>query len=126
MIKYTSVITAIGDCALEFLHPDCNFLIIFNDDAPAELAEISLLHTKSVLQAPPKAGDILYFHEQAYEITAVGEEALHTLAQLGHCAISFSGSTTALRPGNIEIKGAIPAADIQVGCRLQIISGEER
>lgn len=125
MIKYASVITSIGDCALEFLHPDCNFIIIFNEDAPSELAEISVLHTKTELREPPKAGDILYFHEQAYEITAVGEEAIHTLAQLGHCAISFSGSTTALRPGNIEINKAIPAKDIQVGGRIRIVSGEE-
>lgn len=46
-MKYKATITGLGECALDFLDECCNFIIIFNEDAPPELADISVLHTKS-------------------------------------------------------------------------------
>ena len=50
MMKYDTRISGWGECALEFLNEDCNFLIIFNETAPQELADISVLHTVAMLQ----------------------------------------------------------------------------
>ena len=105
-MKYDTRISGWGECALEFLHEDCNFLIIFNDSAPQELADISILHTAGELLADP----------------CVGEEALHTLKELGHCCLSFSGAKNALRPGNIELAGPTLREELlYAGGRLQIL-----
>ena len=53
MMKYDTRISGWGECALEFLNEDCNFLIIFNETAPQELADISVLHTVAMLQEEP-------------------------------------------------------------------------
>lgn len=53
-MKYQATITGLGSCALDFLDECCNFIIIFNEDAPSELADISVLHTKSELKEDPK------------------------------------------------------------------------
>ena len=49
-MKYKATITGLGECALDFLDECCNFIIIFNEDAPPELADISVLHTKVKLR----------------------------------------------------------------------------
>ncbi len=47
-MKYQSEIVGLGPDALAFLEDeDMNFIIIFNEDAPPELAELSVLHTKA-------------------------------------------------------------------------------
>ena len=56
-MKYKATITGLGECALDFLDECCNFIIIFNEDAPPELADISVLHTKSEVREDPKKGD---------------------------------------------------------------------
>ena len=50
-MKYQSKIVGLGPDALAFLDDeDMNFIIIFNEDAPPELAELSVLHTKAELK----------------------------------------------------------------------------
>ena len=48
-MKYDVTVTGLGDMALAFLDPamEMRFVILFNDDAPAELAELAILHTQS-------------------------------------------------------------------------------
>ena len=90
-MKYDTRISGWGECALEFLNEDCNFLIIFNETAPQELADISVLHTVAMLQEEPCVGDTVQICDVSYTITAIGFEALHTLKEFGHCCLSFSG-----------------------------------
>lgn len=71
-MKYDTLITGWGECALEFLNEDCNFLIIFNDTAPQELADISVLHTTAEITKEPAVGDTLYLCDTKYTITAIG------------------------------------------------------
>ena len=59
------------------------------------LADISVLHTVAMLQEEPCVGDTVQICDVSYTITAIGFEALHTLKELGHCCLSFSGSTPA-------------------------------
>ena len=87
-MKYDTRISGWGECALEFLNEDCNFLIIFNETAPQELADISVLHTVAMLQEEPCVGDTVQICDVSYTITAIGFEALHTLKELGHCCLS--------------------------------------
>lgn len=104
-MKYQATITGWGDLAKEFLNPACNFIIIFNNNAPPELAEISVLHTISELTADPVKGDKMRVCGKEYTITDVGPEALMTLRELGHCTVSFNGAEHAPRPGMIELSG---------------------
>lgn len=121
-MKYKVLITAIGIDAMGFLDMegmDC--IVIFNDDAPEDLAEICVLHTKSEVLEDPEAGDIVSICDNIYTITAVGEEAKLTLRELGHCTLVFRGEDTPDRPGCIMLDGPKPSAsDIKVGGSITI------
>ena len=94
-MKFYCEITSWGEEALLFLDdPNANFIIIFNNNAPAELAEFSVLHTPANYNADPAVGDTMIICDKAFNITAIGDEALHTLKELGHCTLSFKGGTT--------------------------------
>ena len=122
-MKYHTMITGWGENALIFLDdPDANFIIIFNDNAPPELADLSVLHTQEELLGIPAKGDTMMICEKVFEITAVGEEAKSTLRTLGHCTLVFKGSDEPDRPGCIMLKGDEPlkASDIKVECTIEI------
>ncbi|WP_416175619.1 PTS glucitol/sorbitol transporter subunit IIA [Clostridium sp.] len=103
-MKYKSKVTGIGDSAFE-LFESCNSLVIFNNDAPKELAEISILHTKESFKEDIEVGDKLILGDQTYIITSIGDEAIHTLKEMGHCTLKFSGSENVELPGQIALKG---------------------
>jgi PTS system glucitol/sorbitol-specific IIA component len=118
-MKYSTTITGWGVEALDFL--DEGFVVIFDTNAPEELAEIAILHEHAEVTADPAPGDSVSFCGKTYTITAVGDEALHTLRTLGHCTLVFSGAAEAELPGQIVLKGERPtAADIQVGGKIEI------
>lgn len=121
-MKYCATITGWGEDALGFLaDEDCNFMIVFNEDAPAELAEIAVLHTKAELAADPAVGDTVMICNKVYDITAVGDEALHTLRQLGHCTLSFKGGSEPERPGCIMLEGEpLRPEDVVKGGTIEI------
>lgn len=122
-MKYNVTVTGLGDMALEFLNPamEMQFVILFNDDAPAELSELAILHTQGELLAPPAAGDTMIIGEKAYNITAVGDEAIETLTTLGHCTLAFKGDSEPYRPGCIMLDGEIiTAEDVANGAVIQI------
>ena len=104
-MKFNATITGMGPEALVFLGPemDPQFVVIFNEDAPAELAELSILHTKSEVNETPAVGDMLKLGKKMYTITAVGDEAAHTIATLGHCTLTFSADSEPYRPGCIML-----------------------
>ena len=78
-MKYQSKIVGLGPDALAFLEDeDMNFIIIFNEDAPPELAELSVLHTKAELKEDPAVGDTLKIGNKEFKVSAVGWEAPHT------------------------------------------------
>ena len=122
-MKYDVKITGLGDMALEFLNPDMEmqFVILFNDNAPPELAEMAILHTEGTLSADPAPGDTLRVGDKTYKITAVGDEAIHTLREMGHCTLAFSSDTSPYRPGCINLDGEIiTKEDVADGTVLQI------
>ncbi|MBQ9272570.1 MAG: PTS sorbitol transporter subunit IIA, partial [Mogibacterium sp.] len=46
-MKYDVTITGLGSMAMEFLSPamEMQFVILFNEDAPPELADMAIQHT---------------------------------------------------------------------------------
>lgn len=121
-MKYCSTITGWGEEALGFLSDEeCNFLILFGENAPEELAEIAVQHTDAVLHADPVPGDTLIFCGKTYDVTAVGSEAVHTLRTLGHCTLSFKGGSEAERPGCIMLEGEpLSPDDVTVGATIEL------
>ena len=122
-MKYDVTVTGLGPMALEFLDPamEMRFVILFNDDAPAELGELAILHTAGEMTEAPAPGDTMKIGEKTYKITAVGDEAIHTLATLGHCTLAFTADTEPYRPGCINLDGeVITAEDVANGSVIQI------
>ena len=122
-MKYDVTITGLGSMALEFLSPamDMQFVILFNDNAPADLADMAILHTQGELTEAPAPGDTLVLGKKTYKITAVGDEAINTLAELGHCTLSFKPASEPERPGCIMLDGEIiTPEDIENGGKVQI------
>lgn len=122
-MKYNSKITGLGIDSLHFLEDkDCNFIIIFNDNAPEELAEISVLHENTELKEIPQVGGIVKICGKKYIITCVGSEVEHTLKELGHCTMSFNGKDETSQAGTIELKGEqMKPSDIVVGGYIEIL-----
>lgn len=122
-MKYDVTITGRGSMAMEFLAPEMEmqFVILFNDDAPADLADLAILHTAGTLTEAPVPGDTMKIGEKTYKITAVGDEAVHTLETLGHCTLAFSADTEPYRPGCLMLDGEIiTAEDVADGAVIQI------
>lgn len=111
-MKFRVKITDIGEIALDFLSE--KMLIIFNNNAPAELAEISVLHEINELKEDVVTGDIVSIGKKEYLVTAVGYEANHTLKNLGHCTFKFNGLKKAELPGIIHLEGK-ETPEIRVG-----------
>ena len=105
-MKYEVDIVGAGSEAFFFLEEtDMNFIIIFNENAPIELAEISVLHTIGELKESLQIGDTVSIGNKKYKISAIGSEAEHTLRTLGHCTLGFNGGSEPERPGYIMLEG---------------------
>ena len=100
-MKYQAKVTEIGGMVQE-LAEDGNLLIIFNEDVQdPELKEDIV------------AGDVLTIGDKKFNVTAVGNVALKTLKDLGHCTIKFDGDTKANLPGELHVDGLVP--EVKVG-----------
>lgn len=116
-MDYKTKITAVGETVAEFLEQE--IIIVYNENAPAELAEISVLHTIAELDRDVRAEDVVVLGNKDYVVTAVGGEANHTLRAMGHCTFSFKGASQVELPGHIELAGdGVP--EIKAGDRFEI------
>lgn len=103
-MKYEVTITGIGDFVLPFMRTR-ESVILFNKDVPYEYENMVVAHTKSSVCEPIVPGDRLSLAENVYTVTAVGDEAMKTLHENGHCTIVFTGKDAAEQPGQIMVKG---------------------
>ena len=117
-MDYKSQITGIGPMALDFL--DEKMIIVFNDNAPDELAELSILHKPCPVDQEIKVGDVVAIGNASYIVTAVGEEANKTFSTMGHCTLKFTGQSEVELPGHIELSGD-EMPEIKIGDMLEII-----
>ncbi len=120
-MKYSTTITGWGEEALSFLGEENPFVVIFNQNAPEELAEIAILHKNAELKADPAVGDTMTFCGKTYQVTAVGDEAIHTLRTLGHCTLLFTGASEPELGGQIVLKGEpLTTDDVKVGGKIEL------
>lgn len=112
-MKYQSKVTEIGGMVQE-LADDGNLLIIFNEDVQdPDLKDISIAHTVAELIEDIVVGDVLTIGDKKFNVTSVGNVALKTLKDLGHCTIKFDGETEANLPGELHVDGLVP--EVKVG-----------
>ncbi len=112
-MKYEAKITAMGGMVQE-LAEDGSLLILFNEDIQdTDLRDISVCHTIGKLNEDIVAGDVLTIGENKFDVTSVGNVALKTLKDLGHCTIKFDGDTKSNLSGEIHVRGIVP--DIKIG-----------
>lgn len=119
LIKYETKINKIGPSVEAFLGE--KMLILFGDNAPAELAEFCLLIDVKDVEDEIKAGDSLLLGERKYNITAVGEAVKENLSSLGHITLKFDGSQTAELPGTLYLEDS-KIAEVKSGDLIQIFS----
>ncbi len=118
-MDYNSTITAIGPLVEEMAR-EAGLIIVFDDNAPESLAEMAVLHTHCDLSQDVKVGDVVFFGNDEYIVTAVGEEANKTLKSMGHCSFKFTGEDAVDMPGQIALKGdGVP--EVAVGDNFEII-----
>ena len=117
-VIYENVVKSLGSQVNAFEGAD--FLILFGDQAPAELKDYCYSVDVTPINGEIKAGQVLKFDDQAYTITAVGDEAPVTLKGLGHCTVRFNGATTPELPGTLYVEQK-PLPQINVNTVIQII-----
>lgn len=89
---YTTTVTKIGPLAEGFLGE--KMIVLFNDNAPDELAEFCVIHKGNELVDTICEGDILKINGQEYPIIKFGEVVQDNLGNLGHITIKFDGAKT--------------------------------
>jgi len=101
---YLTEVTEIGPEVAEFL--EAGLLILFQQGAPPELAEIAVLHDPSSRrEEPPEPGDVLEIEGHEFRITAVGYKAWQNVRDLGHAVFKFDGASEPELPGQIHLEG---------------------
>jgi len=116
-------ITQVGPEVAELA--ESGVLILFADGAPPELAEVSVLHLTEAgpSDAAPAIGASVRIGDLTAHVTAMGEKAWAKVCEIGHVVITFNGSDTAERPGEIcatEVDGADLAAAARTGALILI------
>lgn len=117
MLVYETEIIDFGTLAENFKAE--KMVILFGDNAPADLADYSYIIDIRPVNGNIEPGMIVSFNEKSYEITAVGNVVEKNLHDLGHITLNFNGSTEAELPGTLHLEDlALP--DLAVGTTITI------
>lgn len=119
MIKFTARFTWIGPMVSEFTSH--GILVLFGEDAPAELKEFAVIHDGQPPVEPVAAGDNIQVGDREFRVLAVGEVANKNLAALGHLVLKCNGRETAEMPGDVCVEEK-PLPPIEVGTTLVVSS----
>lgn len=87
---YSSIVKDLGPMAADFIGE--KMIILFNENAPAELAEFCVTHVGNELTDVIEKGDVLEISGQQYEIVEVGCQVQKNLKDLGHIALRFNSN----------------------------------
>lgn len=110
-VRYDSVITGIGEEAPPFFSE--GIAVLFSEDAPEELHEISIVHRPSVTNGGIRPGDRIVLGDETIIITAVGPVANENLVNLGHFVVKRNGATEHSQPGDVCCDvGEIPQVEV--------------
>jgi glucitol/sorbitol PTS system EIIA component len=120
-------VTNVGPEVEELLE-EAGTLVLFEEGAPPELAEMSVLHEHSESREdPPEVGDMMVIDGREFRITAVGDSAWKNMLKLGHASFKFNGAQEVELPGEIclEEPGSGDIGEsIRPGVRLEIRSSD--
>jgi PTS system glucitol/sorbitol-specific IIA component len=100
--KYKTQINKIGPSIEDFLGE--KMLILFGENAPAELAEYCLLIDVNNVEDEILPGDTLKLGEKEYKVTSVGDAVKKNLLSLGHITLKFDGSEAPELPGTLYLE----------------------
>ncbi|HGY1014645.1 TPA: PTS glucitol/sorbitol transporter subunit IIA [Aeromonas salmonicida subsp. smithia] len=112
---YRTQVTQIGKFATESLNE--NMMIIFNDNAPKDVADYCFIHPDAELNGEILVGGQFLLGAISYPITAVGCVVSHNLDALGHITIRFDGASEAEYPGTVHVNGTCPKA-LEIGTEI--------
>ena len=105
-VKYEGTVTAIGKLARKFLETN-NSVILLDEGAHPNLAEMVVEHTPGELKGDIAVGDTFSLGKQKYKVTRIGENVNDTIRESGHCTLLFNAKGS--MPGQIELEGgAVP------------------
>ncbi len=123
-VLYRTVITEVGPDVPELL--DGGNLILFKAGAPAEPAEVSVLHDlESQTDRSPVEGDAVVIGDTTHTITAIGATDWAKAVDIGHLTFNFSGKEGADRPGEICVShcpAELLSPSIRPGAIIGVIS----
>ena len=111
MILYEADITSAGKYTADSWEE--GYLITFIDSGPKDFRDYCL--SLNILKGSAediKKGNLVYFDDKAFEITAVGSKALENLNELGHVTVKFSGSKETENPGDITVSKSEKNLDV--------------
>lgn len=117
--KYATKINKIGPSVQDLLGE--KMLVLFGDNAPAELAEYCLLINMNEVKVDFEPGDTLLLGSKDYRITAVGEAVKKNLENLGHITLKFDGATTPELPGTLYLEED-EICEVNVGDAIQVLA----
>lgn len=118
-IIYEGTTTGMGTMVPDFLKE--KKLIIFNDHAPPELRDISLLHKGERMTEEIRPGDWFVLDGSEYRVTAVGDRANDSMRELGHVTLNFDGRTEPELPGTIHLQDAEVPKVLDEGLKIQFL-----
>ncbi|WP_445400580.1 PTS glucitol/sorbitol transporter subunit IIA [Zobellella sp. An-6] len=114
-ILYSTKVTKVGDSAAEALEE--NMMILFNDNAPADVADYCFIHPDAELTGDITVQCEVLLGQKSYPVTAVGNLANQNLGQLGHITIRFDGAAEPEYPGTVHVRGECPV-ELGVGAEI--------
>lgn len=120
MLKYDRTVTAIGSLLDEFV--SAGVLVFFGEGAPEELAEFSVIHAGTPLEAEVAVGDVVTLGDARLTVLAVGPVANSNLANLGHLVLKANGQHEAELPGDVCVEES-PLPSVNVGMKFAISGG---
>src|SRR5918993_2566537 len=95
-VRYATVVTAVGALVPEF--GQAGVLVWFEEGAPEELHDCSVLHRPTVATGGVVPGDEISLDGAVLTVLAVGDVANDNLVNLGHLDLKASGETSPQLP----------------------------
>ena len=113
---YQTKVTNLGVMAADFFVQ--KMIIMFQDNAPEELADYCILHSGNQVADIIQENDVLVIADTEYTILHVGEDVQTNLQNLGHITLRFDGSTGGLS-GSLYLEDNV-FPNIRIGDKIEI------
>ncbi len=120
-VRYATEVTSVGKQVAAFAGK--GLLILFGDQAPAAVHDISVLHSPTVKKGGIEVGDIVEIDGRTYPILAIGGVAEANLLALGHIDLKFNGDRKAKLPGDLCLPHA-KAPTLKPGSTFRIVAAD--